>query len=149
MILNGFQKNHFSEFFRDPLETPPFHGKFHLKFPFWFFETFPYLLIQLFMYHHVLKWSVVFGDINILQIAYFDPFFGKFLIGRRRGWSLSMIIFANYISFIWATIFENLPGPLTSPSPHWTCLWYYRLGTSGWPGFGKISNIKTDLDEAK
>ena len=38
---------------------------------------------------------------------------------------------------------------LTSPSPHWTCLWYCRLGTSGWPGFGKISNIKTDLDEDK
>ena len=38
---------------------------------------------------------------------------------------------------------------LTSPSPHWTCLWYCRLDTSGWPGFGKISNIKTDLDEDK
>ena len=26
-----------------PLETPPLHGKYHLKFTFWLFDTVPYL----------------------------------------------------------------------------------------------------------
>ena len=41
-----FNKNHFSKQVcgtRDRSRPPPLHGKCHLKFPFWFFEPFPYL----------------------------------------------------------------------------------------------------------
>ena len=78
------------------------------------------------------------------------PFLQNCLLdGEEDGLCQWSFLQTTYISFIWAKSFENLPEPLTSPSPHWTCLWYCRLGTSGWPGFGKISNIKTDLDEDK
>ena len=77
------------------------------------------------------------------------PFLQNCLLdGEEDGlcqWSFLQTIFLLFE----LKVFQNLPGSLTSPSPHWTCLWYCRLDTSGWPGFGKISNIKTDLDEDK
>ena len=54
--------------------------------------------------------SVVFGDSNILQIADFDPLFAKLLIGRRRGWSLSMIIFAEYTYFSYLEVLKICQG---------------------------------------
>ena len=86
---------------------------------------------------------------------YFANFiFWSFFFCKISYWTAKRMVsvndhFCKLHIFLWAKSFENLQAPLTSPSPHWTCLWYCRLGTSGWPGFGKISNIKTDLDEDK